>query len=103
MRRLEWPPSRPRSSSRAVGRLALVELHAEVDQLADARRPFASRCAHDLLVAEPGAGVERVAHVQVEGVLAARHAQAMPPCAQAVFESGRARLVTIATDPCARP
>ena len=56
---------------RAVGQLALVEMHAELDQLADARRAIRDDPADDRLVAEPRAGLERVLR---------RAARRNPPC-----------------------
>ena len=55
----------------ASGKLALVEGYTEVDEFADARGAIGNDRADDLFVAQSGAGIERVAHVQLEGVLAA--------------------------------
>ena len=47
---------------------ARVERRAEAHQVADRRRRLGDELAHDGLVAQPGAGGERVAHVLLEGV-----------------------------------
>ena len=58
----------------AILQLALVELHAEVDQLLDAAGPSLTMSADHGFIAQPGAGVEGIAHVELEGILAAGHA-----------------------------
>ena len=50
-----------------------VELHAQLDQRLDHRRAALDHEAHDLLVAQPRAGAERVPDVILEGVLAGQH------------------------------
>ncbi len=55
----------------AVGRA--VEVGAEPHQLADPLRPFGDDDPHDLLVAQPGPGDERVADVVLEGVGRGHH------------------------------
>ena len=60
--------------ARAVrtGYLALGEMHAQLDQLRNARRAILDDRAHGRFLAQAGARFERVAHVQFEGVLLAR-------------------------------
>ena len=60
---------------RAVGQLALVERHAKLDQLPDARRAVRDDASDHRLVAQPGARLERVFHMQLERILRARHAR----------------------------
>ena len=59
--------------ARAVGagNLALGKLHAQLDQLRNPRRAFLDDRADGGFLAQAGAGLERVAHVQLEGVLLA--------------------------------
>ena len=61
--------------ARAVGagNLPLGELHAQLDQLGDARRAFLDDRADRRFLAQAGARLERVAHVQLERILFARH------------------------------
>ena len=76
MRRLEWPPSVPRSSSRAPcdrGISRSVKFHAQLDQLRDARRAFLDDGADDVFLAQARARLQRVAHVQLERILLAGH------------------------------
>ena len=55
------------------GDFALGKLHAQFDQLGNARWAFFDDRADRRFLAQPGAGLERVAHVRLEGVLLARH------------------------------
>ncbi len=51
--------------------LALGELHPQLHQFGDARRPLLDDGSHDVLMAQPGARLQRVADVVIE---------ANPPC-----------------------
>ena len=59
--------------ARAVGagNLALGEVHAQLDQLRNPRRAFLDDRADSRFLAQARAGLQRVAHVQLEGVLLA--------------------------------
>ena len=83
-----------------VGQRSLIKVHAELNQLADARRTIAHDRSHHALVAQARAGIERIAtcNSKESSLLVTL---AMPPCAQAVFDSARAPLVMIATLPVA--
>ena len=75
MRRLEWPPSLPRSSClppSSSRRVALGKFHSQLDQLRNARRAFLDDGADDVFLAQSRARRERVAHVQLERILLAR-------------------------------
>ena len=77
MRRLECPPSRPRSQFHqpaAVGELLFIELDAEREQFLDPGRSLRDDGAHGFLVAQARSGFEGVLHVQLEGIIRARHA-----------------------------
>ena len=87
---------RPRAVEVEFGRAAVrrgflfVEVDAEGDEFADARRTVADDGAHGRLVAQPRPGFEGVFtwNSKESSLL---HTQATPPCAQAVLESaGRA-------------
>ncbi len=56
----------------AGGQLPFRELHAQGDQLGDARRPFLDDGADDAFLAEARAGHQGVPHVHFEGVFLAR-------------------------------
>src|ERR1700692_104599 len=56
-----------------AGNVALVELHAELDQILNSRRSFGHNRADHILVAQAGAGFECIADVQLERILVARH------------------------------
>ena len=86
--------------ARAIIRVALVKMHAQLDQLPDARRPLGHDLPHHLLVAQPRAGCERVLDVQGK-TSSPLVTHAMPPWAHAVFVSARPRFVMIATVPSA--
>ena len=73
-----------------------VEAGAERDQLADRGRTLAHEHPHRGLVAEPGAGDERVGEC-CSGVSPAPSAAAMPPCAQRVEPAASTSLVTSRT------
>ena len=81
------PPSRVRSNSRCPSRLALVELHAPLHQFRDARRPLAHDGAHGILSCRGrrrrSACRPHAARMESSSLCT----QAMPPCAQAEFES----------------
>ena len=74
MRRLEWPPSRPRSSSRPPSAIRARRNAPRIHQLAMRSGPSVTIGAHRFLVAEPRAGIQRVLDVQLEGILLARDA-----------------------------
>ena len=61
--------------ARAVGagNLALGKVHAQLDQLRNPRRAFLDDRADGRFLAQARAGLQRVAHVQLEGVLLAGH------------------------------
>ena len=52
---------------------ALGKFHAEFDQFLDPRRAFLDNRAHDIFLTQTRARFERVAHVQLERILLARH------------------------------
>ena len=58
---------------RAVAVFALVEMHSEAGEFGNALGALGDDGANDILVAKAGAGGERVADVEVEGILAAHH------------------------------
>jgi hypothetical protein len=57
----------------AVTVLAFAKGHAQLDQLLDPRRTLFDNPTNHRFVAKTGAGFERIAHMQVEGVLARSH------------------------------
>ena len=59
----------PRAAPRA--RFAFGELHAQLNQLRDARRTFLHDGAHDFLPAQSGPRLQGIAHVHLERVLPA--------------------------------
>ncbi len=76
MRRFEWPPSRAEIEFTTRRGCSRVRRNAPRSSISSRIRAGAigDDRAHDRFVAKPGAGVERVAYVQFEGILAARHA-----------------------------
>src|SRR5437763_4000193 len=52
-----------------------IELPPELCQHVDALRTFGHKCAHDRFVTETGAGLKRIAYVQLERVFIAGHAR----------------------------
>ena len=75
MRRLEWPPSRPRSSSRAPCDSGISRsVNCMPSSISSAMRagPSCDDRADDRFLAQAGAGLQRVAHVQLERILLAR-------------------------------
>jgi hypothetical protein len=52
-----------------AGRFAFAEPYAQLHELGNPGRPFLDDRSDDLLLAQPGPGVERVPHVQFEGIL----------------------------------
>jgi len=66
----------------AIFHLAFVKLHAEIDELLDARGALGDDGADHLLVAKACACGERVFYVQLKGILAAGDAgnAALGPC-----------------------
>ena len=75
MRRLEWPPSLPRSSSCAPSPFSrsVKDMPSSISSVI-ARRALLDDAAHHVLPAKPRAGLERIAHVEVERVLVRGHA-----------------------------
>jgi hypothetical protein len=71
--------------------VAFIEMDADFHQLADRLRSFRHNRAHNFFVAEPGAGFDRVAHMQLERIFITRDAS-NPPCAHAVLLSAPLRL-----------
>src|ERR1700730_4978878 len=65
-----------------AGDFALIELQSKIDQFPNSFWTFRYDGANDVLVAQTGAGFERVAYVQLERVLIACHARdsALSPC-----------------------
>ena len=61
-------------------------MQSEFHQLANPRRAFRHDRAHGRFVAKPGAGFERVAHMQLERIFVARHA------GDAALRPGRIRI-----------
>src|SRR5256885_15014516 len=60
-------PSLPPEVELAMtGNIALVEMQSELHQLADALRTFPNDCPDHLRIAQPGAGFDPVANVQIE-------------------------------------
>ena len=60
--------------ARVARRWPGVERRAEAHQVADRLRRLGDELAHDVLVAQPGAGGQRVAHVVLERVARVEHA-----------------------------
>ena len=71
-RRLEWPPSRPRSNFPAAPSSRVNFTPQSINRLTTGG-PSATIVRHDLLVAQPGAGAQRVLDVQLERVVVAHH------------------------------
>ena len=57
------------------GDVALIEMQPEFDQFANPRRAFLHHRLDHRRIAQTRARFERVAHVQLEGILLARHAR----------------------------
>src|ERR1700693_4926468 len=52
---------------------SLVEMQSELDQILNTRRSFHHDGADNLFVTQTSAGIERIAHVQFEGIFVAGH------------------------------
>ncbi len=64
----------PKIELAMTGNFAFVKLQSKIDKFMNSRRSFRHNRANNFLVAKPGAGFERVAHMQPEGIFVARHA-----------------------------
>jgi len=56
----------------------LREAHPQLDQLGHPGRPFLDNPAHHLLATKPGTGFQRVAYVELVGILRRGHAGDSP-------------------------
>ncbi len=64
----------PKVELAVTGNFALVELQSKIDKFLNSCRSFGHNRANNSFVAKPGARLERVAHMQLEGIFVARHA-----------------------------